>query len=413
MPRLMQFIGLGFLLFLVSCKGTKPTSLAQSSIFFNKKMELPQSTLLVQTAFAYDSILPKLGYKSNKVVFEMKEGSGSDPILVVLRNSPKLTKKSNRLEISNGLLYVKAKPSIAGIQAGWIEGVLKVNLQLVLNQLEPSKLNFVKGEFQYQWVDKPKVNVLGMGVNVSGLVDKYIQANQDKITEVFLDKLNESVAPNKWVPLFKEQMLASSFGAFVPLSKEVDLELQTILFKETDVVLQMKLKGLIGLKSALSATQLEVVLKGKADNLIYFFAESAWVEQMIQSSIEKEGKANKKLFLTGISEKGIALKADGFLGKHSEANFKVKLALNDSLVNYQVSDLSVDHLGLIYRIFKKKLPVKIEKRLNNQATNLQKMLRNGMGEKYGNWVKIEEIRGNPNGLLLVAKYNKAMLEINP
>lgn len=411
-PRLMQFISLGFLLFLVSCKGTKPNELAKPSIFFHKKMELPQSTLLVQIAFPYDSILPKLGYKANKLVFEVKEGSG-DPLLVTLRNAPKLTKKGNQLEISNGLLHIRTKPSIAGIQAGWIEGVLKLNVQLVLNQLDPTKLSFVKGQFQYQWVEKPKVNVLGMGVNVSGLVDKYIQSNQDRINAVFLDKLNESVAPEQWIPLFKKQMLASSFGMFVPLSNDVDFALQNIQFKESELAMQVKLKGLIGLKSAVGSPKLDVVMKGKEDNLVYFFAESKWVEQMLETSLKKEAGQGKQIKLSGISENGIGLNTKGFLGKKSEANFQVQLALNDSLVTYRVSDLQVTRLGLVYRLFKKSLPNKIEKRLNKQATNVQAMLRNGLGDTYGQWVKIEGIRGNPDGLMLLARYKKALFEINP
>jgi hypothetical protein len=413
MPRLIYLIGLGFLWLLVSCKSTNTTSDSKPPTFYNGKMEASNSSLLLNISMPYDLILNKLNLKRGKVIFDIKENTGVDPINIQLLNLPKIEKLGGQLILSNCQLKIHAKPSIAGINAGWIDGKINLRVQLDINSSAKNQLNFSACKFSYSWIEKPQVNMMGFQVNVSSILDKYIQSNEEKLVEAFLLKLNPMVDVNQWMPLVRKQLLNTSFQPYDLLNKKVDLELQSFQFLNNKIDLKVKLKGVLGFKLANSSVD-TFLLKKDEPNLIHFYANKKDIEMMLNQSLKNVYTfKDKPLFVNGFSENGIKIEALKMFGGNSKILFDCQLHSQDSLLKFSASNISVEKLAFPYVFFKKSIKNKVLRNVNHMEINIQRMLNVDSSFSIIDDFTFQEIRMNSNGLLLVGKFNQAFLQINP
>lgn len=162
-PRLLLVISLGFLLFLSSCKSRQVLTGFTKPVFFDNIIEIPKSSIPLKISIPYDSILKRLNYSKGRLIIDIKEDSGKDPLTIEMLNAPELSFINGRFEINNCKIRFKSRPSISGINAGWLEGMLNVTIKLPIQTPFSQEIKFTSCEFKYDWVEKPKVKNVRYG----------------------------------------------------------------------------------------------------------------------------------------------------------------------------------------------------------------------------------------------------------
>ena len=413
LPRLIIYTSLGFLLFFTSCKTSIPNVSSSKIVYFEEQIEVPSSTLVLSIKMSYDSILGKLNYKNGKTLVDIREESGSDPLLIQLANTPKIVKQNNRFFITNCLLNFRTKPSIAGINAGWIEGKIKMDLQLDVNKLATNQFNFSSCAYQYEWIEKPQVKMMGFSVNVASILDKYIQSREEKLREAFLLKINPIVDPSYWMPLVRKQLIVSSIGNYQLLSNQIGIEFKNFTLNENDLSLNLKLDGLLGFKWK-SDQNSSLHLIGKEDNLFYFFADKSAIQLMFDELVQKnESIHSKSVHINSFSPAGMNLEASGMFGSKSKVKFDCQLYSSDSKLKFSATSIRLEKIKFPYSLFKNSIKNKLINSIGSMSIDIHDMLIKGDSNAVFRDITFKEIRMNSASLVLVGKYNGPILQINP
>jgi len=412
-PRLLILISLGFLLIFTSCSTQKSKVETTKALFFTNQIELPKSSLLIDFVLPYDSILPLMNIKKGKAIVEISESSSSDPLSIILLNKPNIIKRKDEIQLSNCQLSFKARPSLAGINAGWIEGNIKVDLSLMISNQSTKQVHFKETNYTYQWLTTPKVKVMGFPVNVSSLLDKYIQSKEGRLKEAILTKINSMVEVNQWLPKVKQMVLNQSFGEYQLLSKEMTLDVISFNFEDQQVVFRSKIEGPLGL-SFKDSPSLNYQLKGSEPNLVSYYADQTSLQSMFDLMISnKIPHSFKKINLNSISNKGIGLEVLGMFGKHSRITFDCDLGIKNSKIYFYPDNTQINHLGFPYNFFKGSIKSKLARTIGKMTIDIPQMLSKDTTNKMFKDIQFKEIRTNPSGVLLLGKINNAVLKIYP
>ncbi len=412
-PRLLLIYSLGFLFLFGSCKSNHNLQGFERPIFYQKSIEIPESTIPIRVNLSYDSLLVKLGYSSSKIVLDIKEGSGNDPVKIQLLSNPLVFYKQNQFFVQNCMIKFWAKPSLAGIDAGWVEGKIKVNLRADISQPKSNQIEFKKGSFTYDWIEKPKIKIMGFGVNVSGVIDKYIQSNEEKIENEFLDKLNKNIIFEYWKPLLYQKLKQLTFNNYSILSNQLTFDLSKIKLDEKSINLDFNCSGILGLRLIDENFHSNFILKGKTNNLIYLYSSKNQLEWMINQHFLNTNLSSKKIELKELTNDGFSIIAKGFVGRKSTIRMNCQLISNDSLLKFDCNQIQVAKLKFPFQFFKTFVKNKIKSNVNNYVVDIPKMLSESNYDYFLSQLKLTEIRMNSEGVLLISKYKGSILQINP
>ncbi len=413
-PRLLLVISLGFLLFLSSCKSRQVLTGFTKPVFFDNIIEIPKSSIPLKISIPYDSILKRLNYSKGRLIIDIKEDSGKDPLTIEMLNAPELSFINGRFEINNCKIRFKSRPSISGINAGWLEGMLNVTIKLPIQTPFSQEIKFTSCEFKYDWVEKPKVKMLGMGVNVSPILDKYIQSNEQKIKELFLVEINSKIASSNWLPTLKNSFLNIEKGAFQILSKQIEMQITSIDPHKNFISLNMKAEGLLGLKLK-GNKPIRFNQIGTEGNLLLLYADKNSIKEMIEKLLMHKNNQfkNTQFELKYLSKEGINIETIGLFGKKSIISFDCQLYSNDSTLKFSSSNIQLHKLKFPFQFIKSPLRRKINKNIAQVSIDIPSMV-NGINTIPGlNDLQFKEIRMNSDGILLIGKFIKPILEIYP
>jgi len=412
LPRLLCITSLGFLLLLSGCKRHESQVSGKLPIFYSNQIELPSSSVNLQFSIPYDTILSKLNFKTGAVVVNLPEGNGVDPLMIQLLNTPKISKLNNHVEISNCQLKFKAKPSIAGINAGWIEGKIKLKIQLELNNA-PNQVNFTTCSYQYEWVEKPQVKMLGFAVNVAAILDKYIDNNNEKLRVAFLEKINPLVDTQNWLPLVRQKISDNNFGNYQLISNQLEVELDKLNLKENQLNLVIRANGILGI--ALKQNGLDFIkVNGREVGQVYFYANKFAIQSMLNDAlIKNQTLKGKTIQLESFSSTGLQIKTLGMFGNNSELSLKCQLYTTDTTIRLKSAEILLEHIKFPYSLFKHSIQNKIAKRLDGMSIDVNQMLLNVDSNKLLGPITLKELRMNSQGIVLVGKLKQSNLQINP
>lgn len=412
-PRLLLFFSLGFLLFISSCSTQKINVETSKAVYFTDRIEIPKSSLLIDFILPYDSLLSKLNIKNGQTIVEVIESKSTDPLQIILLNTPSISKQKDQINLTNCQLRFKAKPSIAGINAGWIEGNVKLNLSLTLNNQSPEKIQFKETNFSYQWMTSPQVKVMGFPVNVSSILDKYIQSKEQVFKEAILSTINTKVDVNEWLPKVKQSILNQPFGVYQLISNKLNVEVVNFKFDDKQLIFRANIEGLLGLtfKDSMPFTY---QLKEKESNLVMYYANQKSLQNMFDYMVQTNSSHTfKKINLNTISPNGLGLQVLGMFGKKSSITFDCELGVSQSKIYFSAENIRLQHIGFPYQLFKRSIKKKLARSIENMSVDIPKMLStNSMSEMLRD-IQFNEIRTNPAGILLIGKIKKSVLKIYP
>lgn len=412
-PSLLLYISLGFLLLFSSCATRKIKVETSKALFFTNQLEVPKSSLLVDFVLPYDSLLTKLNIKKGVTIFDMLESTSTDPLQIKLLNTPSISKHKDEIHLSNCQLGFKAKPSIAGINAGWIEGSIKANLALTLANQSLTNIQFKDTNYSYQWLTTPQVKVMGFPVNVSSLLDKYIKSKERVFKEAILANINSKVDVNEWLPKVKQTILNQPFGAYQLISNELALDVVNFKFEDQQVIFRSKIEGPLGL-TLKDSTPFSYQIKGSESNVVMYYANLASLQSMFDHMVQNYSSySNTKLNLNNISTNGFGLEVLGMFGKKSQIIFDCGIGINQSKIYFSAENIRLQHIGFPYQFFKNKIRRKLASSIEKMTVDIPKMLSSDLPNELFKDISFKEIRTNPSGVLLVGKINNAVVKIYP
>lgn len=412
-PRLLFIFSLGFLWLITSCSTRITHVEAKKAIFFPKDIDVPNSSLVIDFILPYDSVLNKLNVVIGQKIVSIPESASNDPLTIHLLNSPTLSKRKNELHISNCQLKFKSKPSIAGINAGWIEGVVKLNLSLTPNSQYAKNIQFDDLTYNYQWLNNPQVKVMGFPVNVSSVLDKYISNKSEFIKQALLTRINAMVEVNQWLPSIKNTLMNQSLGDYSLVTKELAIDVNQIIFEDKQINVKTKIKGFLGLMFK-GNSKVDYNLVGEETKVVSYYANKEDIQKMFDVFFSKKFTSeSKKLHLNEINSNGLVLEVAGLFGKKSTIAFECGLEIHDSKIYFSTSNAKLKHITFPYVFFKNALRRKLFKTVENVTIDITSMI--SSNQKYASLLDIEfkEIRMNPFGILLLGKLNADELKIYP
>lgn len=413
-PRLLFIFSLGFLWLITSCSTNKITRLeAKKAIFFPKLIDVPKSSLVIDFVLPYDSVLSKLNMVKGKTIVAIPETASSDPLTIDLLNSPTFSKRRNDLQISNCQLKFKAKPSIAGINAGWIEGVVKLNISLSPVKQFSKNIQFDALTYSYQWMVNPQVKVMGFPVNVSSVLDKYISSKSEFIKQTLLTRINALVDVNQWLPNIRNTLINQSLGEYSLVSKELAIDVNQILFEDKQINVKTKVEGFLGLMFK-GNSNIDYNLVGEEAKVVSYYANKEDIQKMFDIFFSKKfTSGTKKLYLNEINSNGLVIEIAGLFGKKSTIAFDCGLEIYGSKIYFSTSNAKLKHIAFPYVFFKNVLRRKLFKTIENATIDITSMI--SSNQQYASLQDIEfkGIRMNPHGILLLGKLNAEELKIYP
>ena len=169
------------LVFISSCAKTLvPAPIAEKSVYVDRFPAIKSGLTTIDFSLSYDSLFALSQLKPGSVLYQNSIGSSAiDFPLDVRLLAPIQLQAIQNDHISLSLpVRMVAKPELAGISAGTVSGDLAMKVQLKWNLASINALQVKEVAYDYQWIQKPSVKVMGFPVNVSGVVDQLL--NQKK-----------------------------------------------------------------------------------------------------------------------------------------------------------------------------------------------------------------------------------------
>ena len=110
-------------------------------------------------------------------------------------------------------IRLQAKPAIAGISAGTITGDLAMKVQLKWNLSSLSSLQIKDVAYDYHWIQRPSVKVLGFPVNVTTVVDQLLSQKKMDILSQLQNQLNAKITATVTKPFLFQSFFTDSLMA--------------------------------------------------------------------------------------------------------------------------------------------------------------------------------------------------------
>jgi hypothetical protein len=363
----------GFLL--LSCaKSIVPAKVISKSTYVDKFPAIKPSLTTVDFALSYDSLFALSQLKSGSVLFQNTEPSAVWDFPLDIRLLGPIKAQSIAKDQVKIMLPVRmqAKPELAGISAGTVSGDLAMNVLLKWDLAGLNTLQIKDANYDYSWLQKPSVKVLGFPVNVSGVVDQLFNQKKPMILSQMQQSLNSSIKTT-----VKKPLLFQRFFSDIPAGYRLEpvpnsaFDVRNLEFTSGGVKGQVRYFGGLRIKSGVPIqTPILIPIKDLSSAVStsvlpfqYQLSGSEIVAFFKQGNPKLKGELNLVL-----GSSGMIFKLEKFKGKSSqiEADFDFVLYPDYSL-GIQINDSRLRGLGFPASLFTRK----IQRKLQAQAVNFR------------------------------------------
>ncbi|MEY4524676.1 MAG: hypothetical protein RIR57_46 [Bacteroidota bacterium] len=400
---------LGFLL--LSCaKSIVPAKVISKSTYVDKFPAIKPSLTTVDFALSYDSLFALSQLKTGSVLFQNMEPSAVLDFPLDIRLLGPIKAQSLAKDQVKIMLPVRmqAKPELAGISAGTVSGDLAMNVQLKWDLAGLNTLQIREVNYDYSWLQKPSVKVLGFPVNVSGVVDQLFNQKKPLVLSQLQQSLNASIKTTVTKPLLFQRFFSDIPSGYrlepVPNSA---FDVRNLEFTSGGVKGQVRYFGGLRIKSGVQVqTPILIPIKDLSSSVStsvlpfqYQLSGPEIVAFLKQGNPKLKGEAN---LILGSS--GMIFKLEKFRGKssHIEADFDFVLYLDHSL-GIQINDSRLRGLGFPASLFTRKIQRKLQAQAANfrfQPSSLLKRLPSSISLQKGGALRFQKIYFDSSSVLI-------------
>ncbi|MFD3407827.1 DUF4403 family protein [Aquirufa sp. HETE-83D] len=356
--------------FISSCAKTiVPAKIAEKSVYVDHFPTIKSGLTTLDFSISYDSLFALSQLRAGSMLYQNSSGASSIdfPIDVRLLGPIQLQAiQKDHISLSLPVRMV-AKPELAGISAGTVSGDLAMKVQLKWNLASINSLQVKEVAYDYQWIQKPSVKVMGFPVNVSGVVDQLMNQKKAMILAQMQEQLNNSIKSTVMKPFALQTFIPeSSTGYQIVPAVSSALDLRDISFDQTSVKGQLRFSGglkvVTGLNKAIPTFIPIKDLPGVVKPILPFQFQLTGSELMdlLKSTNASLKGAGSFTFL----KEGFGFQLAEFKGKSSLLTLGFDLVIYpDNSIGIQVRETQLQGLSFPASLFKGR----IQKKLQSQA----------------------------------------------
>jgi hypothetical protein len=351
----------------VSCSKTiAPVVISQKSVYVDRFPAIKPGLTTIDFSLSFDSLFVLSQLKAGSVLYSNEEASSVvDFPLDVRLIAPISMQTMNKEQINLSLpIRLQAKPAIAGISAGTITGDLAMKVQLKWNLLSLSSLQIKEVAYDYQWIQKPSVKVLGFPVNVTTVVDQLLSQKKMDILSQLQNQLNAKITATVTKPfLFQSFFTDSPDGYRIEPHAGSALDMRDLSFDQTSIKGQLRYSGGFKVSAGkMNKVPLFIPVRdlptvGKPSLPFQFqLSGPELMELMRASNPQLKGKGDFTF-----QSSGLRFQLSQFKGKSSriEVDFDFVLYPDNSL-GFQLKDTRMEGLSFPASLFKRKIQQKMQ-----------------------------------------------------
>ena len=358
------------LVFLSSCAKTiLPVQMAEKSVYVDRFPALKPGLTTIDFSLSFDSLLALSQLKAGSVLYQNSAASSAiDFPLDVRLLAPIQFQALQKDHISLSLpVRMSAKPELAGISAGLVTGDLAMKVQLKLSLANLSSLHVKEVAYDYEWIQKPSVKVMGFPVNVSGVVDQLFNQKKALILAQMQEQLNASIRNIVTKPFSLQSFIPDSpLGYRFEPSVTSALDLRDLSFEQTGIKGQLRYLG--GFKVVSGQNNLKPIfipvkdLPGVTKPTLPFQFQLSGPELIDQ--IKSTNSSLKGVGSFTFQKEGLGFQLVQFRGKSSKLEVDFDFVIYpDNSVGIQLKDTRLQGLSFPASLFKGK----IQRKLSAQA----------------------------------------------
>ena len=355
------------LVFISSCAKTiVPSLVSEKSIYVDRFPAIKPGLTTIDFTLSYDSLFALSQLKPGSVLYQNSSAySTFDFPLDVRLLAPIQLQAIQKDHISLSLpVRMVAKPELAGISAGTVSGDLAMKVQLKWNLSSINALQVKEVAYDYQWIQKPSVKVMGFPVNVSGVVDQLLNQKKALILAQMQDQLNASIKKIATKPFAFQTFFADSpYGYRIELAASSALDLRDLSFEQTSIKGQLRYMGGFKVVSGQNnSTTLLIPMKdlpGAGKPVLPFQFQLSGPELMAQ--IRANNSSLKGVGVFVFQKEGLQFQLAQFKGKSSrlEADFDFVIFPDNSL-GIQVKESRLQGLSFPASLFRRRIQQKLQ-----------------------------------------------------
>ena len=359
------------LVFLGACaKSVRPVQIADKSVFVDRFPAIKPSVTTIDFSISYDSLFALSQLKPGSILYQNATGTSAiDFPLDIRLLAPIQPQALNKDQISLSVpVRMVAKPEIAGISAGVVSGDLAMKVQMKWNLANLNSLQVKEVAYDYTWLQKPSVKVLGLPVNVSGLVDQLLSQKKALILAQMQQQLNASIRNTVTKPFALQSFISDSQAGFrFEPSVTSALDLCDLTFEQTGIKGQLRFFGGVKVSSGNSNLKpifipvKELAAVSKPSLPFQFQLSGAELLATLKAS-NPAWKGNGSFIF---QKEGLGFQLAQFKGKSSKLEIDFDFVIYpDNSVGIQLKDTRLQGLSFPVSLFKGN----IQRKLQGQAS---------------------------------------------
>ena len=355
------------LVFISSCvKTIIPSLVSEKSVHVDRFPAIKAGLTTIDFSLSYDSLFALSQLKPGSVLYQNSSASSTfDFPLDVRLLAPIQLQAIQKDHISLSLpVRMVAKPELVGISAGTVSGDLAMKIQLKWNLSSINALQVKEVAYDYQWIQKPSVKVMGFPVNVSGVVDQLLNQKKALILAQMQEQLNASIKKIATKPFAFQTFFADSPSGYrIEPAASSALDLRDLSFEQTSIKGQLRYMGGFKVVSGQNnSTTLLIPMKdlpGAGKPVLPFQFQLSGPELMAQ--IRANNSSLKGVGVFVFQKEGLQFQLAQFKGKSSrlEADFDFVIFPDNSL-GIQVKESRLQGLSFPASLFRRRIQQKLQ-----------------------------------------------------
>lgn len=373
------------LIMIVSCR--KPEVSYKSMAQYQARLDKNKSSVAkVNVLISYDTLFKWLKTGEGQVLFDSKNENSNLPLQITQAGKITIHPISkDQIEITLPVSWI-AEPNLSGFSAGKVTGKMHLKIKTKLDISDFKKLKCNQLDFEYDWMERPSVKVMGFGVNVTGLIDQLIKNQKSSILTSLSNYTNRILQFNYWEYRLKKELKPIVFQDFVFHHYQTKIDLDRIAFQSEGISGLLKIQSIVELSDKYNVRAYDENANfefGRISNdstsklsfnvnLSYTYLENIFTE-----SLRSELKQNDvKLTFLKADSSHISFELKSFKGVQSRLTLDlIPVIYSDEQLGIKVNDLSFKQLPFSSSLFKRTAQKRITYQLNAYRFNLNERIK--------------------------------------
>lgn len=356
-----------FLVVISSCSKTiVPAPIVEKSVCVDRFPAIKSGLTYIDFSISYDSLLALSQLKPGAVLYQNSSGPSTiDFPLDVRLLGPIQIQAIQKDYISLSLpVRMMAKPELAGISAGTVSGDLAMKVHFKWNLASVNSLQIKDVSYEYQWIQKPSVKVLGFPVNVTGVVDQLLNQKKALILAQMQEQLNASIKKIVSQPFAFRSFFADSPSGFrIDAASSSALDVRDLSFEQTNIKGQLRYFGGFKVVSGQNPQSPLFIpwkdLPGLVKPVLPFQFQLSGAELM--DALKENNPSWKGNGVFVFQEDGLGFQLSQFKGKSSLLSVDFDFVIySDNSLGIQVKNTQLQGLSFPASLFKGRIQHKLQ-----------------------------------------------------